>query len=320
MLPDGRRIGAHLPLGHGMLKAADRAIETGATALQVFGDNPTAWRRRSEPPAELPAFCARLEAGGLLPIAIHGPYLLNLASPDEVVRERSVDLLANELRVAPRFGARYLNVHLGSHRGSGLDAGIERIGASIAAALAMVGPAPDGTLLVLENSAGGGDSLGSTVDELARIATSVEDHGVDPSRFAFCLDTAHAWGAGLPIGDPAGVDEVLALLDRRIGLDRVVMVHLNDSRAGAGSRADRHEHLGAGMVGVAGLRRILTHPDLQHATYILETPGMEEGYDAVNLARAVAIAEGRPLEPLPAAAFRVRGGRRGAAPPDETAT
>ncbi len=320
MLPDGRRIGAHLPLANGMVKAADRAIQTGATALQVFSDNPTAWRRRSEPPSELAAFRARLEAGGLMPIAIHGPYLLNLASPDETVRERSIDLLANELLVAPTFGAGFLNVHLGSHRGSGPEAGIERIGESVAAALARVPEPSGGAVLVLENSAGGGDSLGSTIDELSRIAAAVESHGADRARFAFCLDTAHAWGAGLPIGDPEGVDEVLALLDHRIGLDRVVMVHLNDSRAGAGSRADRHEHLGAGLIGVAGLRRVLTHPDLQHAMYILETPGMDEGYDAVNLARAVAIAEGRPLEPLPAAAFRLRGGRAGAASPDEAAT
>ena len=110
------------------------------------------------------------------------------------------------------------------------------------------------------------------------------------------------------------------MLDRRIGLSRVAMVHLNDSRAEIGSRADRHEHLGAGRIGVEGLRRMLTHPGPAHAMYVLETPGMDEGYDAVNVARALAIAEGRPLEPLPSAAFRLRGGRRGAAPPDEAAT
>jgi deoxyribonuclease-4 len=320
MLPDGRRIGAHLPLGHGMVRAVDRAVEIGATALQVFSDNPTAWRRRSLPPAELPAFRDRLEATGLVPIAIHGPYLLNLASPDEAVRTRSIDLLAHELGVAPTFGARFLNIHLGSHLGSGIDAGIERFGASVAAALERVPPADDPAVLVLENSAGSGDTLGSTLEELTRLVEAVELRGVDPARIALCLDTAHAWGAGLPVGDPAGVDAVLSVLDRRIGLSRVAMVHLNDSRAEAGSRADRHEHLGAGRVGIGGLRRILTHPGLAHAMYVLETPGMDEGYDAVNVARAIAIAEGRQLEPLPPAAFRLRGGRRGAAPADEVAT
>ncbi len=320
MLPDGRRIGAHLPLGRGMVRAVDRTVEIGATALQVFSDNPTAWRRRSLPPTELPAFRERLEEAGILPIAIHGPYLLNLASPDETVRARSIDLLAHELGVAPTFGARYLNIHLGSHLGNGIDAGIERLGASVAAALDLVPGADDPAVLVLENSAGSGDTLGSTLDELARIVEAVEANGVHPSRVALCLDTAHAWGAGLPVGDPKGVDEVLAVLDRRIGLSRVAMIHLNDSRAEIGSRADRHEHLGAGRIGIDGLRRMLTHPDLAHAMYVLETPGMDEGYDAINLARALAIAEGRSLEPLPSAAFRLRGGRRGAAPSDEAAT
>lgn len=320
MLPDGRRIGAHLPLGRGMVRAVDRTVEIGATALQVFSDNPTAWRRRSLPPAELPAFRERLEEAGILPIAIHGPYLLNLASPDDTVRRRSIDLLAHELEVAPTFGARFLNIHLGSHLGSGIDTGIERFGASVAAALDLVPEADDPAVLVLENSAGSGDTLGSTLDELARIVDSVERNGVERSRIALCLDTAHAWGAGMPVGDPAGVDEVLAVVDRRIGLSRVAMVHLNDSRAEAGSRADRHEHLGGGRIGLSGLRRILTHPGLAHAMYVLETPGMDEGYDAINVARAVAIAEGRPLDPLPAGAFRLRGGRRGTAPADEVAT
>jgi len=298
MLPDGRRLGAHLPLGHGMVRAAERAAEIGADSLQVFSDNPTAWHRRAAPPSELPAFRTRIGELGLGPIAVHAAYLINLAGVEDELRRRSVDLLVSELRVAPTFGARFLNVHIGSHRGAGPAEGIRRVGEGIAAALEAVDGGPDATILVLENSAGAGDGLGVDVPELAGVLEACAARGVDLHRLGFCLDTAHAWGAGYPLGEPDGVDALLAEFDERIGLARLRMVHVNDSRAERGSRADRHEHLGLGEIGVAGLRRMLTHPGLDHVSYYLETPGMDDGYDAVNVARARAIAAGEPLEPF----------------------
>ena len=127
MLPNGRRLGAHLPLGTGMVRAADRAAAIGASALQVFSDNPTSWRRRPTLPRELPAFRDRLTTHGLAPLAIHAPYLVNLAGPEPDLHERSVSVLANELRVAAAYGAQLVNVHVGSHRGSGVEAGIDRV-------------------------------------------------------------------------------------------------------------------------------------------------------------------------------------------------
>ena len=123
--------------------------------------------------------------------------------------------------------------------------------------------------------------------ELGAILAAAEQRGADPARLGICLDTAHAWGAGHDVGDPRGVDALLEGLDRLVGLGRVRLIHLNDSREALGSRADRHEHLGHGRIGVAGLRRLLSHPSLRHVTYILETPGMDEGYDAVNLERSL---------------------------------
>jgi len=343
MLPNGRRLGAHLPLGGGMVRAADRAAEIGASALQVFSDNPTSWRRRPELPMELPVFRDRLAAHGLAPLAIHAPYLANLAGPEPDVHERSVKVLANELRVASAYGARFVNVHVGSHRGAGVAAGIDRLAdgirqtlalldaarapepantaatpagveAAAAAGDAVASPATGGPMLVLENSAGGGFGLGVTLEELEWIDRAVTAAGVDRARFGFCLDTAHAWGAGYAIDTPAGVDKLLAEFERRLGLGRLMMVHLNDSRSELGSRADRHEHIGAGRIGAAGLRRILVHPALDRVTYFLETPGMEDGWDAVNIARAHALAAGRDLEPLPAEAFLTRSGKDRSAP------
>src|SRR5205085_1352710 len=127
MLPDGRRLGAHLALGNGMVRAAERAAEIGAEALQVFSDNPTAWRRRAEPSPEIPEFRARLTAAGIQPVVIHASYLINLAGADPIYHERSIALLTAELQTARLLGATLVNVHIGSHGGAGVAVGIERL-------------------------------------------------------------------------------------------------------------------------------------------------------------------------------------------------
>lgn len=314
MLPDGRRLGAHLPLADGMVKAVERAHAIGAGTLQIFSDNPTTWRRRAAPPGDQAAFRDALTARDLGPIAIHASYLVNLAGPEPTFFERSVALLTEELRVGPGFRARYVNVHVGSHRESGVGVGTTRVADGIARVLAGVDDGPDTPMLVLENSAGSGFGLGTSIVELAAIADAVAERGVARHRVGFCLDAAHAWGAGIDLSDPAGLDGFLDDFDERIGLDRLVMVHLNDSKVERGSNLDRHEHLGAGRIGEVGLAHLLTHPRLAGATYYLETPGMDEGYDAINIARAYDLAAGRPLPILPPEAMTVRGSRARTAP------
>jgi deoxyribonuclease-4 len=317
MLPDGRRLGAHLPLAPGMVKAVERAHAIGASALQVFGDNPTAWKRRAEPPPELAAFRERLTELDVGPVAIHAAYLVNLAGPDEAFHGSSIEVLAHELRAAPGFAARLVNVHAGSHRGIGLDAGIERLADGVASVLAEVDDGPDAARLVIENSAGGGFPVGVTIEELAAIAEAIDRRGVRRRRVGFCLDTAHAWAAGLPLSEPDEVDALVAEFDARIGLDRLAMVHLNDSKSELGSKLDRHEHVGAGRIGERGMARVLTHPALSHVPTYIETPGMDEGYDAINIRRALDLAHGRPLAPLPPGAMQLRGSRARSAPAPE---
>jgi deoxyribonuclease-4 len=336
MLPDGRRLGAHLPLATGMLKAVERARDIGANAMQIFTDNPTAWKRRAEPPPELDAFRERTRELDIRPISVHASYLVNLAGSNPESYERSIVMLAHELRQASTFGARYVNVHIGSHLGLGVAAGIERLGQGIlrtiaaadedvgataepaatadvgaeagppAEAVATTGPATP-AMLVLENSAGSGGGLGTTVDELASIAERIAALGIPEDRVGFCIDTAHAWGAGIDLANPSAIDAFVAAFDDRIGLGRLVLIHLNDSRSDRGSRTDRHEHLGAGQIGPEGLAHVLRHPRLARVTYLLETPGMDVGYDAINLARARDLAAGTPLGPLPPEAFELRG-------------
>jgi deoxyribonuclease IV len=314
MLPDGRRLGAHLPLASGMLKALYRAEVIGASALQIFADNPTAWRRRSAPSPQLEAFRSRARELDIRPISIHASYLVNLPGPDAATYERSVAMLAAELDGAPAFGARFVNVHIGSHRGTGVEVGLDRLADGIEAVFAALpaGSSPDEEpMLVLENSAGGGGGLGTSLDELVAIADRLATRRIERDRVGYCLDMAHAWGAGIDVGDPTVIDAFLEGFDARIGLDRLVLVHLNDTRSALASRTDRHEHLGAGRIPPAGLAHVLRHPHLAHATYIIETPGMDVGYDAVNLARARALWAGEPLEPLPEEAFELAGSARG---------
>ena len=323
MLPDGRRLGAHLPLAAGMVKAVDRAHEIGAQALQIWGDNPTAWRRRLEPPADQAAFRSRLIELDIGPIAIHASYLINLAGTEEDLFGKSIGLLASELRAAPGYVGRFVNVHVGSHRGAGVAAGTRRLADGLALTLAEVDEAgaagqagTDGPAarIVLENSPGSGFGLGTSVVELGDIFEAALARGVPEDRLGFCLDSAHAWAAGIDVSDPTAIDRFLAGFDERIGLERLVMVHLNDSKSELGSRLDRHEHLGAGRIGAVGLRHLVCHPALAHVTYYLETPGMDEGYDAVNVARAYDIAAGRPLADLPPEAMELAGSRSRSAP------
>ena len=246
---------------------------------------------------------------------MHASYLVNLAGPAEDLFERSVALLAHELAVAPDYGARFVNVHVGSHKGAGVAAGVARVADGVARVLADVpggaqtaGSPVCAPLLVLENSAGSGDGVGATLEELEAILEAVAARGVPPGRVGLCLDTAHLWAAGHDVATSAGVDALVEALAAGVGLERLVMIHLNDSKATRGARLDRHEHLGAGEMGAgAGLARLLTHPALAHVAYYLETPGMDQGYDAVNVARARSLAAGLPLEPLPPEAFELRG-------------
>ena len=288
----------HLGVTTGLLRAGRRARRIGATALQIFSDNPTAWRRRPEPPPDAATFVAYAAQAGISPVAIHASYLINLAGSAEPFASQSRAGLIHELCRAPAFGAPYVNTHIGSHRGLGHAAGIARIGANVDAIL---DETPPGVLLVLENSAGGGDTLGASLEELAAILGAVTRHH---DRLAFCLDTAHLWGAGYDVANAEGAAGVVDRFDELLGIERLALVHLNDSRSERGSRSDRHEHLGAGRIGPEGLGALLRDSRLASTTFVMETPGEEAGYDAVNLRRARLLYAGHTdLPQLPPKAF-----------------
>jgi deoxyribonuclease IV len=310
-----RRIGPHLPLRMGLLQAAERAHAIGATAVQVFTDNPTAWRRRSAPPPELPEFRARLAAYDIGPIAVHASYLINLCGADIDFWRRSVATLASELVMGAAYGASFVNVHVGSHKGLGREQGMRQlvlglraVADAVIASQAESGSADPLPMIVLENSAGSGDGVGSSIEDLADIDAMAQGEGI--GGYGFCLDTAHLWAAGYCIDGDASVAALLTRVQDSLGADRVVMLHLNDARTGCGSRVDRHQHIGAGMIGESGIRAVLEHPWLSLLPTFLETPGMESGFDAVNLERVRLLLAGEALPDLPPEAFAPRVGRR----------
>ncbi len=299
--PGAPAVGLHLGVGQGLLKAARRSRQIGARALQIFSDNPTAWRRRPEPPPDAPEFVAYCGREGIETISIHASYLINLAGSAEPFASQSRAGLIHEVQRAPLYGASVVNTHIGSHRGSGAEAGLQRIVENVTAVLAET---PAGVRLVLENSSGGGDLLGSRIEELAMILDGVAAR-VDAGALAFCLDTAHLWGAGYDVSTTDGAAEVINRFETLIGLDRLALVHLNDSRSLLASRSDRHEHVGAGRIGALGLGAFVRDPRLARTTFIMETPGADEGWDAVNLRRAFLLWNGAEALPeLPPKAFR----------------
>ncbi|MDQ3491742.1 MAG: deoxyribonuclease IV [Chloroflexota bacterium] len=305
----GRRIGPHLSLSGGLLKAAERAREIGATTVQVFADNPTSWRRRLEPPVGIDRFRTRLAELDIGPLAIHASYLVNLCGSDEEFRRRSIETLIAEMRMAVHYGARFVNVHIGSHKGLGRDEGIARLAAGLVEVERAIGRSADLPLLVLENSAGMGDGVGSRLEDLVDILEAAAAAGLEPERIGYCLDTAHLWGAGYELDDPDGLDRLLMRFDAQLGPGYLTMLHLNDSRATRGSQRDRHEHIGAGLIGEQGMAGLLTHPRLAGVPTFLETPGMDLGYDRVNMDRVRRLIAGRELPRLPARAFAARSAR-----------
>ena len=317
---NGRRIGPHLPLGQGLLKAADRAREIGATTVQVFTDNPTAWRRRQQPPKALAEFRTRLKAAGIRDVAVHAPYLINLCGGNEDFWEKSIATVARELVVGSQYGARYVVMHIGSHRGLGREEGIRRLVEGMRRSFDLADETAHGNhrlpMLALENAPGTGDGIGAPIEDLADIVGASAQAGLPMDRIGICLDTAHLWGAGYDISTEAGVDDLSVRIDEILGHERVVALHLNDSRTTVGSHLDRHEHIGAGQMGERGMSEVLNHPWFATLPTYLETPGMDSGYDRINLERARMVIAGEELPTLPAEAFTLRGSRARTAPPN----
>jgi deoxyribonuclease-4 len=281
--------GAHLSAAGGLLPAIDRASDVGAEVIQVHTQSPRVWKPNAYSPELLAEFAQRVrEHPHVVSTVCHASYLINLASPDPELLEKSRACLVKNLEVATLMGAFGLVLHLGSHRGVGFDEVLGGVALELERALdhaedLLGGPS---CRLLMENTAGAGGTLGRSFTELARV---LEAAGGDP-RLGICLDTQHLFASGVSYESLDDADEVVRGFDEAIGLERLGCLHLNDSKVPCGSNRDRHENLGEGLIGRRALGSLLGHPALQTLAAVLEVPGPERnGPTASDLAAARAI-------------------------------
>ena len=260
----------------GVDKAIDRALEMGAEAVQIFAAAPQSWRRREFTPEEMDAFRARAGEAGIGPNYIHGPYLINLASPDPSLVGKSVEALVRDMEVCHRLGMQGVIFHLGSHKGAGLEAQFRQV---VECILQVLSRTPEDVWLVLENSAGMGGAVGSRFPELGRIVKAAGH-----PRVKVCLDTQHMFAAGYDVRTREGLEAAMEEFDREVGLERLVAVHANDSKCPLAGGVDRHENIGQGYIGREGFLNILSHPAFRGLPFLLEVPGADgSGPDRPNV-------------------------------------
>jgi deoxyribonuclease-4 len=279
------RIGIHTSIAGDIAGALDSAAKLGANTLQIFSSSPRMWPRGSARIAEADAarFRERRAGLGLGPLVIHDNYLINLASPDRVMRTKSIQAFHDELVRAVSLGADFLVAHPGSGLGTDREQAIAEIAQGMRHAAR--GMNLGGLRILVENTSGMGSAVGARFEEIKAILDQTRD-----LPMGVCLDTAHTLEAGYDITSLEGLEATIAAVDRTVGLDRVYVLHVNDSKTPLGSRVDRHEHIGRGKIGLAAFGRILNHarlgPGMQGLpgrAFILETPIDRPGDDRRNV-------------------------------------
>jgi deoxyribonuclease IV len=294
------RIGIHTSIAGDIAGSLDLAHGLGANALQIFSSSPRMWDRGSARIGEADAtrFRDRRRELKLGPLVIHANYLINLASPNPVLRVRSIQAFHQEIVRATALGADFLVVH----PGCGMGASVESSTGAVAQSLKQAARGLNfrDLRILLENTAGQGSSLGARLEELKAIIDLCPD-----LPLGVCIDTAHTFASGWSIHTEEGLSAALRDIDRIVGLDRVAVVHVNDSKAALGSRVDRHQHIGKGLIGLQAFGRILNHPLLAKCAFILETPIDKPGDDKRNVAALWKLlgrtvrAKGQGMKPRP---------------------
>jgi deoxyribonuclease-4 len=292
----------------GVKAAPERAAEIGANALQLFVQSPRAWRFPNHDPDVLAGFAKRASDAGIEAVLVHAIYLCNFASPDDVIYDKSVSTLRSTVDTSCAIEADGVVFHVGSHLGSGFDAGLERV---LPALEQVLERCAEKTWLLVENSAGTGGTIGRSLEELATLIDRLDKH----PRLGVCLDSCHLWASGYDITDKAALDGLLNEFDSVIGLDRLRALHVNDSQTALGSNRDRHANLGDGLIGDK-LSVFLGNRRLQSLPAVVETEGQKgKGPDIEEIKKLRELWEAGESAAKRGAAARKRGSsaRRAAA-------
>jgi len=270
------RLGVHVSTAGKIYKAVDRAVELGCNAMQIFSRNPRSFRRKTFEEGDVSEFRIRRKNAGIFPLSIHAVYTQNLAGTDFRLYRLSIRDFILDLQDARQLGADLVVTHTGSFKGGSYSRGMEK---AVSAFDKILNNVPKGITILLENISGSGSWLGSRISELAYI---IKRLGF-PKNMGICLDTCHAFSAGYNIREGKGLNLLVKEIDSLLGLERLKLIHLNDTKDELGSRKDRHEHIGRGKLGENGISGIINHPRLKGIPLILETPGKSDGDDRVNL-------------------------------------
>ena len=270
-------VGVHVSIAGSLDLAVDRAKDAGCDVFQMFSRNPRGWAYLPITDEICDKFRAKVKVTGILPVD-HMPYLPNLASPKEEIYEKSVQALTAELDRCGRLGIPFLVTHLGHHLGDGIAGGRARVIRAINTAL---GASDNGVMLLLENTAGEKNSVGSSFEHIRGIIDGLDSQ----ERVGVCFDTCHAFAAGYELRTEEGIAETIAQFDEQVGIRNLRIIHLNDTKGDRGSGLDRHEHIGMGFIGENGFRCILHHPAFKDLLLVCETPVDERRDDTGNIAK-----------------------------------
>ena len=270
------RIGAHISTAGGLNKAVDRAVELGAETIQCFCSSPQSWAFKPIPEEETSAFRRKAEVARIGPAFLHGIYLVNMGTTNTENRQKGIESLINYMKVISAMGGAGVIFHAGSHKGAGFEDIFKQTVSSFKDVLSS---SPQDVWLVIENSAGMGNHIGSKFAEIGQIMEAVDD-----TRMKVCLDTQHCFAAGYDMVTQKGIEKAMDEFDREIGLSNLVAVHANDSKTPFASGVDRHENLGEGHMGLDAFVAIMSHPAFRDVPFILEVPGFDnKGPDKQNM-------------------------------------
>jgi len=270
------RFGFHISIAGGFSKVVERANARGCETIQFFSRNPRGWKYSPLNKKEVEEFRSSIQSSTLFPVSLHMPYLPNIASFKSKFYKRSIHSIATDLQRAEQLGAQYLIIHIGHRMESSEDQAIEAVSQGIDQAFEKV---KNGVMLLTENTAGQGTEIGYHFNQIKNIIEGVHDH----QRMGVCLDTAHSFEAGYDLSNKDGIERTLENFDQTIGLKRLYLLHLNDSKTPLGSRKDRHWHIGGGYIGLEGFRTLVNHPLLRHLPGIMETPRKDTVEDLKNM-------------------------------------
>lgn len=284
------RLGVHVSIGGGISNSVTNATSIGCTSFQIFSRNPRQWKAKVLGDDEVMRFKEDLRQSSINPdsTVVHMPYLPNLSAPHSEMYEKSVMILTDEITRCNSLGIPYLVIHLGSHLGKGEKNGISQLVNACQSAFQVYKDkrsSKNSVKLLLENSAGQKNSIGSKIEEIQLILELL-----GTSEYGICLDTCHLFAAGYDLSGDEGINKMLDLVEKCVGIQHLKLIHLNDSKGELGSNLDRHYHIGMGKIGENGFKALINDKRLENLPFIMETPidsirGDKENLDYVKQLR-----------------------------------